>query len=251
MATAKGRMIDRSISTSRKLSKVSDRSALIFSWTIPHTDDFGRMDGDARMIRAVVVPLRDYTVEQIEESLKELEDVGLIERYTIKEDIYLQVTNFDTYQKFRSDRDRVGQFPDPRGKIPRGDTTGIPVVHQTETKGEPVVENSPRSKVKESKVKESKIKKEVVPVGDAYGEFDNVFLTAENYDRLLNHWLGGNQQALDELIFELSTYMQQSEKNRKKYTDHYATLLTWAKKKFGEAKIKANAKKKDIVGLDE
>lgn len=249
-------MIDRSISTSRKLSKVDDRTALIFTWLQPHTDSFGRMDGDAELVLATVVPLRKYDVEEVEESLAKLQEVGLIELYKIEEDTYLEIVGFDDHQTFKPSRVRVGQFPDRTGKIPRLEPYQEPndeqVSDSRRTRGGQTSDSVRVSKVKLSKVKTSKVKKKAVaPVGKPYGEFQNVFLEDDKYERLRDYWLAGNEPALQELIFELSAYMAQSDKNRKKYTDHYATLLAWAKRKFGESKIKENAKKKDIVGLDD
>tara|TARA_R100001086_G_scaffold247916_2_gene183507 strand:- start:485 stop:1162 length:678 start_codon:yes stop_codon:yes gene_type:complete len=117
------------------------------------------MDGDAPMVRAVVVPLRTYTDEQIEEALAELEKVGLIERYKVEDDTYLEIVGFADTQKFRSDRDRIGQFPDRRGKLPRASSTGEPVVNQETTTGIPEGENRRTSKVKTSKVKSNKTAK--------------------------------------------------------------------------------------------
>lgn len=254
MATAKGRMLNRSISTSRKLSKVSDRSVIIFTWLMPHTDDWGLMDGDANLVRAKVVPLRDYTVSDVEESLTELEKVGLIERYEVDGDTYLEIIGFDLHQYFRPDRRRVSEFPNRKGKLNDDKEydirNGIPVVNQADTSGKPEGTNRSLNKVKPSKTKPSKTKQiKKQPDGKPYGEFQNVFLTDEQYDRLLNHWLGGNEKALEELIFELSGYMEQSEKNAKKYSNHYATLLNWAKRKYDLSKAKQQNKGKDIEGL--
>jgi hypothetical protein len=57
---ANRRMISKSISTSRKLSRVSYLAALLFTWIIPHADDGGNMDEDWQIVAATVVPLVDF-----------------------------------------------------------------------------------------------------------------------------------------------------------------------------------------------
>ena len=127
MATAKGRMLNRSISTSRKLAKCDDRTALIFSWIIPHTDDYGRMDGEAKMVKAQVCPLRDYTEKDVQTSLDQLESVGLIRRYEVNGETYLEVIAYNDNQYHRPDRQRKGECPDPvSGQIPNDDSSLTP-----------------------------------------------------------------------------------------------------------------------------
>lgn len=61
-----------------------------------------------------------------------------------------------------------------------------------------------------------------------YGEFENVMLTPEEYSKLENK-LG--VELRDSLIFELSCYLKN---HPKKYKDHYATILSWSRKRQKE-----------------
>ena len=66
---------------------------------------------------------------------------------------------------------------------------------------------------------------------DAYltfGEYQNVFLTAKEYNQLKADFSG-----LDSLIEQLSAYIQST---GKKYADHAATLRIWAKRQKSEQK---------------
>jgi len=58
-----------------------------------------------------------------------------------------------------------------------------------------------------------------------YGEFENVFLSLEEYDKLIEK-LGESNTKL--LIEELSGYMASK---KTKYSSHYATLLNWSRRK--------------------
>lgn len=104
-------MISKSISTSQKLARVSDFAALLYTWIIPHTDDMGRMDGDNLLIKAKVVPLRKKSALKIECSLRELEKTGLILRYKVLRNTYLQVVDFHFFQTFKNDRGRKAEYP--------------------------------------------------------------------------------------------------------------------------------------------
>ena len=84
------RMIARAISTSRKVAKLSDQEALIFTWLIPWTDDECRMEADPEIIKARIFPLRpEITQEIIHESLIKFHKIGLgIYYQTIPKDIH-------------------------------------------------------------------------------------------------------------------------------------------------------------------
>jgi hypothetical protein len=65
-----------------------------------------------------------------------------------------------------------------------------------------------------------------------YGEFEKVKLTKDEYDKLVER-LG--QKNTDLLIGELDAYIASNPKG-KKYTNHYAVLLTWARRKLEDHK---------------
>lgn len=111
---AKGRIISRSISTSRKVSVVSDQAALLLSWLIPHTDDYGRIEGGADDILFAVVPRRRWEEAQVEKFLKELWLVNLIRTYHEDDKRYIEIVDFENHQTFRSDRSRVAKCPTPK-----------------------------------------------------------------------------------------------------------------------------------------
>lgn len=119
---ANQRMISRSISTSKKLTKLYDAHKterdpsfplLLFTWLQPHVDDFGRYDSDPFTIKYNIVPtLEDKSVEDISIALGWLEEEKLIFRYTINGDVILQVINFDEHQRGLNKRTK-SKYPDP------------------------------------------------------------------------------------------------------------------------------------------
>ncbi len=67
------RMIGRAVSQSRKLSKISIKAALIWTWSIPFFDSYGYMEADPDWIKFNIVPRRDdITLQDIAGVLQEL-----------------------------------------------------------------------------------------------------------------------------------------------------------------------------------
>lgn len=108
---ANRRMLSKTISTSVKVNKLSTFGALLYTWMIPHCDDNGRMDGEAIAVRAIVCPMRIETVEEVEKQLQTMEDVGLIRRYIVDDQQYLEIIGFSNFQTFKSDRPKEQRFP--------------------------------------------------------------------------------------------------------------------------------------------
>lgn len=84
--------------------------------------------------------------------------------------------------------------------------------------------------LKNTNIKENQYKENqsVKNTKEAHGEFLNVNLTAEEFEKLAER-LGTDSR--DGLIEELSCYLRN---HPKKYKDHYATLLAWARKRQTE-----------------
>lgn len=101
---ANRRMISKRISISRKLAKVSQFSALLFTWLIPHCDDGGNMAADPETIKALVVPARPETVTDVEESIQEMTDIQLITVYEVNNEKYLHINKWEEHQTLRFDR---------------------------------------------------------------------------------------------------------------------------------------------------
>lgn len=110
---ATGRIIKTAISVSEQVNDMSLAAALLFTWMIPHADDFGRMAGSARKIKALVVPMRnDITPDKVDKCLEEMEKGGLIKRYCVNGETYIQLPKWDEHQSGLHKRTR-SKFPEP------------------------------------------------------------------------------------------------------------------------------------------
>lgn len=76
---------------------------------------------------------------------------------------------------------------------------------------------------------------------DTYGEFKNVKLFKEEYDKLITTFSEKNTLIL---IEELSGYIASKRKN---YASHYATLLNWGRRRIQDYKNKTEPKKRYIA----
>lgn len=96
---ASGRMLRSQISLSPQVNDLCLKGALLFTWIIPHVDDFGRLNADPRRIKAKIVPMRDdIPSNEILSLLEEMQSKNLIVLYTIEDEIYLQLSKFEKHQ---------------------------------------------------------------------------------------------------------------------------------------------------------
>lgn len=103
---ANRRSLWKTISTSEKLNceiptviaDLAEFTQLLYTWIIPHCDDFGRMAGSAWTVKAQVMPGSQRTVEEFDRALSALAKVELIVRYSVNGDHFLQVTKWEEHQ---------------------------------------------------------------------------------------------------------------------------------------------------------
>jgi len=106
-------MISKSISVSERVNMLPDVfHMLLFTWLVPHADDFGRLFGSPAKIKALVVPMLDKTIKDVEAALKSLHQSQLINWYEINGDKYIQIVNFEQHQVGLHKRTK-SKFPAP------------------------------------------------------------------------------------------------------------------------------------------
>ena len=95
------------------MSSVSDRAALLFTWILPHTDDYGRVEGGADDILFAVVPRRGWSLDEVCDAIEDLWRAKLIRTYRVDEKRYIEIDRFDDFQILRKDRGRTAKCPVP------------------------------------------------------------------------------------------------------------------------------------------
>jgi len=94
-----GRIILKSISDSKKLSKVkTDGARLLYTWLITHLDVNGCYSGDAQVINGKIFTRLNKSNKTVENYLCDLEENNLIIRYEINGDLFLNVPDFKEKQ---------------------------------------------------------------------------------------------------------------------------------------------------------
>jgi hypothetical protein len=101
---AQKRMIDKKISVSEQVANLPIEAQLIFTWMIPHADDFGLLPYSPRTIKALVVPMLDITADAIESHLQTMVENKLIRILEYNGKNYYAINNFFKHQTLRQDR---------------------------------------------------------------------------------------------------------------------------------------------------
>ena len=117
---ANRRMISKSISISEQVNELSDFAALLFSWMIPHADDWGVLPGSPKQVKALVIPMRRQSAKEVEKAIREMVSQELIWWYEVDGKLYIQFRTFDKHQEGLHKRTKPKNpvFPGNSGKLP-------------------------------------------------------------------------------------------------------------------------------------
>ena len=199
-------MLNKSISISKQVNKLLVKSQLIFTWIIPHLDDYGFVTNDAEILKALVFPMnKEIEIKDIEHFLTEARRSNLID---IHEEC-LKYSGFNRHQKITESKKSVSKF-------------NI-LDNPQET---PIIPKKPPLKRREDKVTKDKVTKEKreylskLPTEDLE-EFTKRFVATEK-----------------EILSKAEDLVLYCERTGKKYKDYRAFLLNALKKDFKERSTK-------------
>jgi len=109
---ARRRMIDPTIWTSTSFLKLNHRQRLLFIGIVSNSDDYGKLSGDLRTLKAKIFPADPMKPSQIESDLKIIENTNnMILRYDIIGESFIKLPKWFVYQ--RVDKPRESQIPEP------------------------------------------------------------------------------------------------------------------------------------------
>jgi hypothetical protein len=239
-------MVDKKISVSEQVANLKTKSALLYLHILPHLDDAGVLAGSARVIKGLCVPMRDdINAVEVGEAMSEMVILKLAKIITIENQDYYWFPTFWKYQTLKKDRQPIVSFPFKCEEKPHQsweklfnffkEITGLEDIGiQEEDDGNQL---DTEDKIRKDKRREDRI----VENKDIYGEFSKVFLTKDEYKKLVEK-LGENNTKI--LITELDTGIASK---GYKYKSHYATILNWANRKITDHKRQLTAKGKAII----
>ena len=141
---ARGRLISRTLGSSRKFAallkeagKLGEFAQLLYPLLVSHTDDFGRLSGDAFTVKHAVFPSSRRSEQEFSTALQAMTRVGLLRRYEVDGQVVAEVVDFEAHQPGLHKRTQ-SRFPNPPGNFPEVQEFP-PEFKRTEFKGtEPV-----------------------------------------------------------------------------------------------------------------
>lgn len=139
------RILKESICTSDSVDKLSWFEEVVFYRLIVNCDDYGRMDGRPKLLRARLFPLKSVTDKQISDAVQSLRTAGIVDLYYVDGRPFLQLRTWDKHQRVRA---KQSKYPSPenaccqmsasRGQMSADDSvalTNAPVI-QSESESE-------------------------------------------------------------------------------------------------------------------
>lgn len=199
-------MLNKSISISKQVNKLSVKSQLIFTWIIPHLDDYGLITNDSEILKALVFPMnKEIEIEDIEVFLKDAEKSNLIDIH--KE--CLKYSGFNRHQSISESKKSASKFniPEKPQEVPRSS-------------------KKPPLKRREEKITKEKITKE------KRGYLTN--LPKQDLEKFTKRFVATETEIISKAE-DLELYCRRKGKT---YQDYPALLLNALKKDFKERSTK-------------
>ena len=97
-------MLDKKISVSDQVNCLSTEAQLLFTWGIPHADDFGLLPHNANTLKAIIFPMKDIDTKKFNNWIKELLNQGLWGVINYEEKQYFKIIKFSEHQTLKKDR---------------------------------------------------------------------------------------------------------------------------------------------------
>lgn len=145
------RYISTDMSKSGKLEELARRAGdygvLLFTWMIPHFDDWGRMEGEPDKVFFEVTPrfaMLGKTPEDAEAAIAAMHDIGLITWYEVDGNRYIQA-NLDTFYSLQTYIPKAKRAED-KSHYPPPPAEPNDGVAQNSTPQKPVAQNSTESR---------------------------------------------------------------------------------------------------------
>ena len=102
---AKWRALHGAITVSPQVIRMTEFEQLLFTWMIPHADDWGVISGDPLDLKVKVMPASDRPLADFGQALARMEELGLIHRYEPDgEGPLIQFPSWDDLQPIRENR---------------------------------------------------------------------------------------------------------------------------------------------------
>src|SRR3990167_7110929 len=200
---ANKRMFSRQITDSDAFVDMPATSQLLYFHLNMQADDDGFVSNPKRIIRMINVGDDDMKILLAKRFLLPFENGVVVIKHWL------------LHNAVRKDMYKETQYLEEKKQLQIKDN-----LVYTEVRNESVT--SPLHRLGQVRLDKDRLDKTI------YGEFDNVFLLREEYEKLIK---GIGEPNTKLLIEELSGYMASK---KKKYDSHYATIKNWARRRVIE-----------------
>lgn len=136
------RILNSSICTSDSIDELDFFQEAFFYRLLVSVDDYGNFDARAKIIRAAVFPLKDVSLEEIENALDALAQQGMLQYYTVRGKRYIHLTGWTRFQRLRNSKHKY-PAPDSNGaEIEAVEADDIDELESEEEEAEIIEEDS-------------------------------------------------------------------------------------------------------------
>lgn len=218
----KGRMLNKDVSNSKKLAKLSPEACVLFFMIIPQLDSHGKMNGGIGYIKDEVCPRIPYlTMDNIPALLTEITEHTNTKWFEVDGRCYIHSTNFLTEHQ-TLDPKKLG-----RDLLPNYSGVSQEIVpHEEEVKDQEEVEGEG----------------DIYPPTDGKWRYaDHVMMTVVEHEKLCSRFGHDNARAM---IDKLDAYKGSK---GKKYKSDYHAILTWVADEVMKNPPAPTPKKKEVA----
>ena len=142
------RILNSSICVSDSIDALTFFQEAFFYRLLVSVDDYGNFDARAKVIRAAAFPLKDplkdVSLEDIEEALDALAQQGMLQYYTVKGKRYIHLTGWTRFQRLRNSKH----------KYPAPDSDGAEIVTTEEEELDDIEELEPEEEEETESIEE-------------------------------------------------------------------------------------------------
>lgn len=97
-------MIDKKISVSEQVANLTYKAQLLFTWSIPHSDDVGLLPGSLKTLKALLVPMWEIQFDEFTKLVGEILEQKLWKPFEYDGQTYFYITKFADHQILKKDR---------------------------------------------------------------------------------------------------------------------------------------------------
>ncbi len=115
---ARGRLISKSLGSSRKYhallaagGKLGEFCQVLYPLLVANADECGRMPGDAFTVKNLMLPTSPRPEKDFEQALCVISGSGLIARYAVDADIFVEITDFESHQHLNLKHRGESRYP--------------------------------------------------------------------------------------------------------------------------------------------